>query len=317
MNDLEKIPLWKPSKKHIKRTQISAFIETVNKRFNLSLKNYDQLYSWSVENIPEFWSAMWEFGPIIHSRPSTEIVDNITKMPGAEWFSGARLNFSENLLRYRDLRTAIIFKGEGQNIKKLTYAELFSEVEKMAHALKVSGVKAGDRVAGFMPNLPETIIAMLASTSLGAIWSSCSPDFGIQGVLDRFRQIKPKIIFSADGYFYNGKTFDSLKKLKIILADLPTVEKVIIVPYTQKKPHISSITASLLYKDFLSESQPEPIIFEQLPFDHPLYIMYSSGTTGLPKSIVHSAGGTLIQHLKELRLHTDLTREDTIFYFTT
>ncbi|MEE8336161.1 MAG: acetoacetate--CoA ligase [Candidatus Neomarinimicrobiota bacterium] len=317
MHDLEKIPLWKPSKKYIKKTQISAFIESVNKRFNLALKNYGQLYNWSVKCIPDFWSALWEFGPIMHSRPPTEVVEDITKMPGSNWFSGALLNFSENLLHFRDHGTAIIFKGEGQNIKQLTYAELFSEVEKMAHALKSSGLKAGDRVAGFMPNLPETIIAMLASTALGAIWSSCSPDFGIRGVLDRFRQIKPKIIFSADGYFYNGKKFDSLKKLKIILADLPTVEKVIIVPYTQEKPDISTITASFLYKDFLSDSQPEPIIFEQLPFDHPLYIMYSSGTTGLPKSIVHSAGGTLIQHLKELRLHTDLTREDTIFYFTT
>jgi len=317
MNIKDKLPLWEPTQNKIEQAQISKFIKAVNKNFNISLNNYEDLYSWSVKNIAEFWSVMWEFGPIIHSRPFTEIVDDTGKMPGAKWFSSSRLNFSENLLRYRDDKTAVIFKGEGQNVKYLTYAELFSQVEKMTHALRIAGLKAGDRVAGFIPNLPETIIAMLASSAIGAIWSSCSPDFGIKGVLDRFSQIKPKIIFSADGYFYNGKKFDSLTKLKHILTDLPTVEKVIIVPYANKKPDISLIRNSYNYEDFLIEGQVEKIIFEQLPFDHPLYIMYSSGTTGLPKSIVHSAGGTLIQHLKELRLHTNITREDTIFYFTT
>ena len=236
-------------------------------------------------------------------------------MPGAKWFDGATLNFTENLLRYRDDKIAIHFYGEDGTQSSLSYRELHDQVSRLARSMREMGIVKNDRVAGFMPNIPETIITMLATASIGAIWSSCSPDFGIKGVLDRFQQIEPKLIFAADGYLYNGKTIDCLFRLKKILVDLPSIKKTIIVPFAGDS-NTNVIKNSMLWNDFLHKDSGD-IIFEQLPFDHPLYIMYSSGTTGLPKSIVHSAGGTLIQHLKELKLHTDLTQNDKIFYFTT
>lgn len=309
--------LWRPSEERIKASNMYRFMNFVNQKFGKNFKEYDELYQWSIDNIPDFWSAMWEFADIIHSKPYEQVVDDLTKMPGARWFIGAELNFAENLLRYRDEQVALIFQGEGQEPVKMTYRELYEEVARVAKSLRDMGIKPGDRVVGFMPNMHNTTIAMLSATSIGAIWSSCSPDFGIKGVLDRFGQIKPKCIFTANGYRFKGKEFDSLERIRNILKELPTIEKVVVVPYTDPSPDISGIPNAVYWDDFKAKGDVPELKFEQLPFEHPLYIMYSSGTTGLPKCMVQSAGGILIHHLKELMLHTDLKREDTIFYFTT
>ena len=307
--------MWQPAEEQINNSQMKDYMQFVNKKFGLSLKNYSQLYDWSINKTEDFWGSFWEYSKIIYHSPYTKVVDNLTKMPGAKWFEGTTLNFTENLLRHRDNKIAIRFHGEDGEQSSLTYKELHDQVSCLAHSMREMGIVKNDRVAGFMPNIPETIITMLATASIGAIWSSCSPDFGIKGVLDRFQQIEPKLIFAADGYLYNGKTIDCLSKLKKILMDLPSIKKTIIVPFAGDS-NTNIIKNSMLWNDFLHKDSSD-IIFEQLPFDHPLYVMYSSGTTGLPKSIVHSAGATLIQHLKELQLHTDLRRDDNIFYFTT
>lgn len=309
--------LWKPSEKRIRESNMYRFMNRINEKYNQKLKTYQELYRWSIDNIPDFWANLWEFAPVIFSKPYTQVIDDLTRMPGAKWFSGAQLNFAENLLRYRDDQVAIIFKGEGQPSTKMTYAQLYDEVARVAASLKALGIKPGDRVVGFMPNMPQSIIAMLAAVSMGAVWSSCSPDFGIKGVLDRFGQIKPKILFTANGYLFKGKSLDSLERISDILKQLPSIEKVVVVPYTELKPDISKIPKAIQYRDFISSEKGLQIPFEQLPFDHPLYVMYSSGTTGLPKCMVQCAGGVLIQQLKDLILTTDLKREDTIFYFTT
>ena len=309
--------LWKPSQEQIKNSNMYRFMNIINEKHHQNFSEFAPLYEWSIENIADFWETFWEFADIIASKPYGQVIDDVTKMPGARWFSGARLNFAQNLLRFRDDKVALIFKGEGQQSTKMTYAELYDEVARLAKSLKATGVRAGDRVVGFMPNMPATIVAMLAATSLGATWSSCSPDFGIKGVLDRFGQIQPKVLFTANGYSFKGKKMDSLARIADILEKLPSIEKVVVVPYTDQNADISAVANAVHYKDFRSSESSLEIEFEQLPFDHPLYVMYSSGTTGLPKCMVQSAGGILIHHLKELILHTDLKREDTIFYFST
>ena len=312
-----KTPLWQPSAQRRLDTNLTKFIKFVNGKTGRKFSDYAELYNWSVSNIAEFWQLMWEFSGIISSRPAERVVENFVDMFNSEWFPGARLNFAENLLRFRDDKTALLFKGESDQPKRITFGQLYQLVARLSRALKADGVKVGDRVVGFMPNLIETVAAMLAASSIGAIWSSCSPDFRFQGVIDRFGQIKPKVLFAANGYSYNGKKFDSLERIKQIADAITTVEKVVIVPYTESNPDIREIRGAVMFADFLANEENQEIEFIQLPFEHPLYIMYSSGTTGVPKCLVHGAGGTLIQHLKELIIHTDLSRGDTIFYFTT
>lgn len=309
--------LWQPSEERKKNANITKFIELINKRHGQNFVSYDELYYWSINNIPDFWEAMWDFAGVKTSKSYDNIIDDPGKMLGAKWFRGARLNFAENLLRYRDNHIALIFKGETQEAIKMTYAELYDKVARLAKSLRESGVRVGDRIVGFMPNMIETVVAMLATTSIGAIWSSCSPDFGIKGVLDRFGQIEPKVLFTANEYSYSGKFFDSLERVAGILKYLPSIQKVIVVPYTGKRTNINHIPNSIYYKDFLSKEASLEIEFEQLPSDHPLYIMFTSGTTGLPKCMVQSAAGVLINQLKELKLHVDVNREDIIFYYTT
>ena len=309
-------PLWEPSEQRIKDSNMYRFMQEVNQTYGTHFADYDALYQWSVENIAAFWAEMWRFAGIKVSKGYDEVIDDPGKMPGARWFSGSRLNFAENLMRFRDEKTAMIFRGEDSIRRTLTYKELSTATAKVASALKTAGVVPGDRVVGFMPNMPEAIIAMLAATSLGAIWSSCSPDFGIKGVLDRFGQTRPKILFTADGYFFKGKALDSLAKIAGIIKEIPSLEKVVVVPYTRERAELGDLPNGVHYSDFC-RNDAEEIDFAQLPFEHPLYIMYSSGTTGLPKCMVQSAGGVLLHQLKELILHTDLKRDDTIFYFTT
>ena len=307
--------LWTPDPEKARQSQIYKYLEFVNEYTGNSFSTYDELWQWSVEHPAAFWGTYWHYSGISYSADFDEVVDDPKKMPGAKWFNGARLNFAENLLKRRDDHPAIIFRGEDGTSRTLSFRQVYEEAHRVAEGLKKLGVGKGDRVAAFMPNIPETVIAMLAAASLGAIWSSTSPDFGIKGVLDRFSQIEPKVLFSIDGYFYNGKQFDSQEKLRGILGQLPSIEKVVMFNFTGKLD-LQSIPKAISWEELAKPVKGE-MQFEQLPFDHPLYIMYSSGTTGLPKSIVHSAGGTLIQHLKELQLHCDIRPDDMVFYFTT
>ena len=309
--------LWQPSAERVSSANMTRFIAFVNQKEGKRFGSYEELYGWSVENIPLFWAALWEFCDVRASRKFATVVDDLHKMPGARWFTGAELNFAENLLRYRDDHTALIFKNETDATRRISYAELHDSVARLAAALKNAGVGSGDRVAGYLPNIPETVIAMLATASLGAVWSSCSTDFGSRGVLDRFGQIEPKILFTVDGTYFRGKKFDCLERIATILPDLPSVERVIVFPYTETKPELGNIPNAVLYDDFVAEADRTELGFVPVPAAHPLYIMYSSGTTGMPKCIVHGVGGVLVQHLKDLQLHTDLKRDDVIFYFTT
>ncbi len=305
--------LWQPSDEYIKEANVTRFIRFVNEEYGLKMDSYHNLYDWSIEKIPDFWAAVWEFVGVIASRRYDKVVDDLNEFPGAKWFSGARLNFAENLLRYRDDHKAFKFRGETVKTE-MTYEELYDSVARLAKSLREMGVSPGDRVTAYMPNLIETVVAMLASTSIGAVWSSCATDLGPQAVLDRFSQIEPKVLFTVDGYFYKGRAFDSLPRAEKIAVGIPSLEKVVVVRY-RGESHIGNIPNAISYDDFLAKEQVG-IQFEQLPFDHPVYIMFSSGTTGKPKCMVQGPG-VLINHLKELILNTDLKREDTIFYITT
>lgn len=317
MNPSDIKPLWQPSPERLAASGLTAFMSAAATQWGRQFGDYAELHAWSVEHPEQFWVSLWDFASVIGDRGATVVVDG-DKMPGAKWFPEARLNFAENLLRSREDTDALVFWGEDKVQMRLSHGELYRRVAQLAAALRGLGVMSGDRVAAYLPNLPETIIAMLATSSIGAIFTSASPDFGVQGVLDRFGQVEPKVFFAADGYYYNGKTIDSLEKVAEVVAQMPSVERVVIVPYLQQAPDVAKIGNAQLLADFIAPYRDtEDIEFAQLPFDHPLYIMYSSGTTGVPKCIVHCAGGALLQHLKEHQLHCDVRPGDRLFYFTT
>ncbi|MDP8206344.1 MAG: acetoacetate--CoA ligase [Candidatus Electryonea clarkiae] len=318
MNDVPlKKPLWRPSRERIEKANLTTFSRFLNNNFDLQFDSYADLHSWSVSDPGTFWRAVWQFTRIKASKEPTEIVKNFDSMEEVTWFPGSRLNFAENLLRFRDEKTALISVDENGRRTALTYANLYSQVARLSHAFRKYGIVPGDRIAGYLPNISETVVTMLAATSIGAAWSSTSPDFGARSVIDRFGQINPRILVTTDGYSYGGKQFDLLPNVKEIVTRIPSIEKTIIVSFGNEKPVLDEIENIAYWDDILEDNYQDEIQFEQLPFNHPLYIMYSSGTTGVPKSIVHGAGGTLLQHMKELILHTDLKRDDCIFYYTT
>jgi acetoacetyl-CoA synthetase len=316
------IPLWQPSAARIADALVTRFMREQEARHGIALPDYASLWRWSIEQREAFWQSLWQHTDVIGDSGERVLIDG-DRMPGARWFPDARLNFAENLLGRRsadDNSDAIVFRGEDKVSRRLSHAEVVAAVRRVASALQAQGVHTGDRVAGYLPNLPETIIAMLACASLGAIWSSCSPDFGVRGVLDRFSQIGPKVLFTVDGYWYNGKPVPIVDKVRDVVKDLPTVQQVVVVPYlalSGQAQAIGKLPNVIEWDDYLARGSPEPIDYARLPFDHPLYILYSSGTTGIPKCIVHGAGGTLLQHLKEHRLHGDVQPGDRLFYFTT
>jgi acetoacetyl-CoA synthetase len=315
--------LWKPSAARIAQANVTAFANRIGTETGAALPDFHALWRWSVDNKEAFWGALWDYAGVIGTRGERTLADG-DRMPGARWFPDARLNFAENLLSRRsanDAGDALVFRGEDQVTRRVSHAELVESVSRVAAALKAEGVEPGDRVAAYLPNMPEAIVAMLAATSLGAVFSSSSPDFGVQGVLDRFGQIEPTVLFTVDGYWYNGKAQPMFDKLAAIVAKLPTVKRVVVVRYLGTAPGTANTLADVRnavgWDDWLAPHSPGPIAYARLPFSHPLYILYSSGTTGVPKCIVHSAGGTLLQHLKEHRLHGDIKPGDKLFYFTT
>ncbi len=303
-------PLWRPNPHTVGDTGMAIFMQANGHG------RYADLWQWSVDEPEAFWSKLWDFAGVIGEKGTQILVDR-EKMPGANWFPEARLNYAENLLRYRDAGEALVFWGEDKLKRRLSRAELHAEVARFQQFLIAAGVGEGDRVAAYLPNLPETLIAMLATTALGAIWSSASPDFGVQGVLDRFGQIEPKVLLCVDGYWYNGKPVDCLGKNAEVVAQMPSLVKTVVVPYLAEKPEIGGIANALGWHDLPAVDAEKEVVFRRLPFAHPLFIMFSSGTTGVPKCIVHCHGGVLLQHLKEHLLHSDVRRGDRLFYFTT
>ncbi len=312
----EKRILWSPSDHYKNQSNLTQFIKLVNRKFDLKIESYHQLYDWSIDKVEDFWGTMWEFGEIVYSRKYERVSDNSNDFFQVNWFPGARLNFAENLLKHQDTELAYVFRGETEKTSNITYSELKKQVAKLAIALRQMGVSSGDCVASYIPNLIETGIAMLATTSIGALWASCGAELGTSAVLDRLSQIKPKVLFTSDGYFYKGKKFSILNNVAQVVTGIPSIEKTIVVPYIEERIGIQKIPRAVQYSEFLSPENNPNIDFEQLPFNHPGYIMFSSGTTGKPKCMVQPTGGVMITQLRDLLLHNDVKRKDVISYIT-
>ena len=312
-----KTPLWSPSPDRTRTVALTEFREAVEADWNRELPDTAALHRFAIENPERFWPSLADYAGISAETWGDEVLVDADAMPGARWFPDARLNYAENLLLRRDDADAIVFWGEERVRRRLSFRALYDEVSRLRQALIATGVEPGDRVAGYLPNMPETVIAMLAATSLGAVWSSCSPDFGVDGVLERFGQIEPTVLFAADGYFFKNRTLDALEKAEAIAEHLPSVKRTVMVPYVSTAPDLGTIPNALTWEAFVQPYEAGDITFPRFPFNHPLFVMFSSGTTGRPKCIVHGAGGTLLEHAKEHRLHCDIRPDDKVFYFTT
>jgi acetoacetyl-CoA synthetase len=309
--------LWEPSPAVIEQANMTHYMEWLAQNKDLDFEGYRQLWQWSVENTADFWKSLWDYFQITASQQPTDILAD-KRMPGAKWFSGARLNYAENFFARMDgEETAVLYKAEDQPLKTIKWQEIYDQTRALAHVLRGMGVQEKDRVVAYLPNIPEAIIGLFACASLGAIWSSCSPDFGSRSVLDRLQQIEPKVLLAVNGYTYNGKPFDRRQIVAELQAGLPTLEHTILVPLLSEKPDIESLENTVLWADALEAADPpSPLTFAQLPFDHPLWVLYSSGTTGRPKPIVHGHGGIVLEHLKETVLHLDLKPQERFFWYT-
>jgi len=314
-------PLWQPSAERINDSNMQQFMLQMNTKHQLNMQSYADLHAWSVDDIATFWDEIWQLSGVVAQHKGETILNQGNRMPGAQWFPEAKLNYAENLLKHRDTGMALVFCGEDGKRLELSYADLYLRVAQLSSALRQHGIQAGDRVAGFMPNVIDTVVAMLAASSIGAVWSSCSPDFGINGVLDRFGQIKPRILFTTDGYLYNGKKLNSLARVAGIAAQLDSIERIIVCDHVDTHADLSvldqAVPGKAVHLSAFVDAEATEVEFTPMNFADPLYVMYSSGTTGVPKCIVHSIGGTLLQHNKEHILHTDVKRDDVLFYYTT
>lgn len=310
--------LWEASDDVKQNANITAFMQAVNERYGTRFTSYQELYNWSVDHIPDFWSLVWDYAGTIASKKYDQVVDDPYHMPGTKWFSSARMNFAENLLRRNDDHLAFVFRGEDRVVQRMTYAQLRATVAGLATALRDTGVRSGDRVVGYMPNMIQTAAAMLAATTVGATWSSCATDIGPQAAADRLGQVRPKVMFTADAYYYKGKRFDVLPRAAELAHAIPSLEKVVVAPYEMgQRADVAAIPHAVHWDDFSTPDASGHVNFEQLPADHPVYIMFSSGTTGKPKCMVQGAAGVLLNHFTEVVLHADLKRDDVITYITT